>query len=262
MRILAGRDVAASDTAGAEPVGIVNEAFVRRFVPGGHPIGLRVSGVGFEKKVYTIVGVVNDAVYRTARAGVVPTVYLPMAQAGTLGASFTVTAKLRAPRPGVERSVSEALNRADAGLAFSFRDYADQIRVTVTRERLVAMLSGFFGALAMLLAGLGLYGVTSYSVRRQRAEIAVRLALGASPLGVLRMVLRRVAMLVLGGAAVGLGLSYWAAKFVSTLLFHVDARDPMMLGGAAVVLAAVGLFAGWLPARQAARMDPSAALRN
>jgi putative ABC transport system permease protein len=114
----------------------------------------------------------------------------------------------------------------------------------------------------MLLAALGLYGVTSYSVSRRRPEIAVRMALGASTAAVVRLVLRRVATLVTCGAAIGLALSLWAARFVGALLFGVDARDPLTLAGAASLLVAVGLFAGWLPARNAARLSPTTILRG
>jgi putative ABC transport system permease protein len=124
------------------------------------------------------------------------------------------------------------------------------------------LMSGFFGALAMLLAALGVYGVTAYSVGRRRAEIAVRMALGASSRRVVRLVLGRVATLILAGAAIGVALSLWAARFVGALLFGVDARDPMTLVAAAAILVSVGLFAGWLPARTVSRLDPTTALRT
>lgn len=124
------------------------------------------------------------------------------------------------------------------------------------------MLSAFFGVLAMLLAALGLYGVTSYSVNHRRPEIAVRMALGASSGAVVRLVLGRVTTLLVFGAAIGAALSLWAAKFVGALLFRVDARDPITLASAAAVLVAVGLLAGWLPARKASRLDPTTALRG
>ena len=124
------------------------------------------------------------------------------------------------------------------------------------------LMSGFFAGLALLLAALGLYGVTAYSVGRRRAEIAVRMALGASARGVIRLVLARVATLLLIGAAIGIAMSLWAAKFVGALLFGVAARDPVTLATAAVVLLTVGLIAGWLPARQVSRLDPTTALRT
>jgi putative ABC transport system permease protein len=173
-----------------------------------------------------------------------------------------VTAQVASDRRSVERTVTDAIARTDPKLAFSFRDYAEQLRATVVQERLVAMVSGFFGLLAMLLAALGLYGVTTYSVSRRRPELAVRMALGASSSSVVRLVLRRVAALVTAGVAIGVALSLWAAKFVGALLYGVDARDPITLAGAGLVLIAVGLLAGWLPARHVSRLDPTAALRS
>ena len=263
MRVLTGRDLAPSDVSGSERVAVVNEAFVKRFVGAQSPLGQRFKGIGLGVlHETTIVGVVNDAVYRTVRTGVVPTVYLPMAQGETFGSGFSITARLAGSRSQVEPALTEALRAAAPGLSFSFRDYGDQVRATLVQDRMVAMLSGFFGALALLLAALGLYGVSSYAVSRRRPEIAVRMALGATSGGVVWLVLRRVAVLIAIGGGLGIGLSVWAAKFVGALLFRVDARDPIMLAGAGAVLIAVGLFAGWLPARAASRMDPTAALRG
>ena len=262
MRVLAGRDITPADVTGGEPVAVVNETFVRRFAAPGSPIGQRISSSGPQKDVRVIVGVVNDAVYRTARAGVVPTIYVPMTQGGPFPSGVSITAKMGAERHAVERGIAEAARQIDPRLALSFRDYSDQVRATVMQERLVAMLSGFFGALAMLLAALGLYGVTSYLVSRRLPEIAVRIALGASTGGVMRLVLGRVSWLLAVGTALGVALALWAGKFIGTLLFRVEARDPLTLGGAAGVLIAVGLFAGWLPARRISRMDPATALRQ
>jgi predicted permease len=263
MRVLTGRDLGPSDVSGSERVAVVNEAFVKRFVGAQSALGQRFKGIGLGVlNETTIVGVVNDAVYRTVRTGVVPTVYLPMAQAETFGSGFSITARLAGSRSQVEPALTEALRAAAPGLSFSFRDYGNQVRATLVQDRMVAMLSGFFGALALLLAALGLYGVSSYAVSRRRPEIAVRMALGATSGGVVWLVLRRVAVLIAIGGGLGIGLSVWAAKFVGALLFRVDARDPIMLAGAGAVLIAVGLFAGWLPARAASRMDPTAALRG
>jgi putative ABC transport system permease protein len=262
MRVLAGRDFAASDTAGSDPVVVVNEAFIRRFAKGQNVIGQRVESIVAGQFSAVIVGVVNDSVYRTVRIGVVPTMFSPIAQAGFRRSSFSVTAKLTSPRALAERNIADAIRGAAPDLSFSFRDYGDQLRATVIQERLVALISGFFGALAMLLAALGVYGVTAYSVGRRRAEIAVRVALGASAHRVVRLVLGHVAILMLAGAAIGFYLSLWAARFIGTLLFGVEARDPMTLVGAAAVLVAVGLFAGWLPARTVSRLDPTTVLRG
>ncbi len=147
-------------------------------------------------------------------------------------------------------------------VAMTFRPLVDQVDASLTQERVVAMLAAFFGALALLLAALGLYGVTSYAVSRRRTEIGIRMALGAEPAGVVRLVLSRVFVLVGLGVIVGVGLSWWASKFVATLLYGLEPRDPMTLVGAVGLLAAVGAFAGWLPAWRAARIDPAEVLRE
>jgi ABC-type antimicrobial peptide transport system permease subunit len=160
------------------------------------------------------------------------------------------------------RSIAAALTAADRDLVFTFRPMADQVSASLTQERLIAMLAGFFGALALLLAGLGLYGVTSYAVSRRRAEIGIRMALGATQSGVVRLVLSRVTTLVAIGVAVGAGLSLSASTFVATLLYGLEPRDPATLVGAVIVLAAVGAAAGWLPAHRASRIDPAEVLRE
>ena len=130
------------------------------------------------------------------------------------------------------------------------------------RERFLALLSGFFGALALLLAAIGIYGVAVYAVSRRRTEIGIRLALGADPATVVRMVLWRVSLLAAAGIVVGSVASLWAARFVGTLLFGIPSRDPVTLAAAALGLAAVAAAAGWLPARRAARLDPAIVLRE
>ncbi len=262
MRVIAGRDFAATDKTGSERVAVVNEAFARKFGNGQNVIGQRILSATPGQLDATIVGMVNDSVYRTVRLGAVPTMYLSMAQGAYFGSGFSITAKTTAPRAVVERNLAEAIRRVAPDLTFRFRDYSDQLRATVLQERLVALLSGFFGGLGTLLAALGVYGVTAYAVGRRQAEIAIRLALGASPRGVVQLVLSRVAVLMIAGAAIGLGLSLWAAKFVGTLLYGIEARDPLTFAGAAIVLIGVGLLAGWLPARKASRLDPTAALRS
>ncbi|MGH9420495.1 MAG: FtsX-like permease family protein, partial [Thermoanaerobaculia bacterium] len=150
----------------------------------------------------------------------------------------------------------------DHDLVFTFRPMTDQVNASLTQERIVATLSGFFGALELLLAGLGLYVVKSYAVSRRRAEIGIRMALGAAPGGVVRLVLSRVSLLVGLGIMAGAAVSVWASKFVATLLYGLEPRDPVTLVAAAVILAVVGSFAGWLPAYRASRIDPAEVLRE
>ena len=124
------------------------------------------------------------------------------------------------------------------------------------------MMSGFFGALALLLAGLGLYGIVAQAVGARRTEIGLRMALGAQPAGIVRLVFRRVGVLIVAGLALGLAGSWWAARFIAPLLFQVESRDPTTFAGTAAVLAAVGVLAAWVPARRAARLDPATVLRE
>jgi len=132
----------------------------------------------------------------------------------------------------------------------------------LVQERLVAVLSRFFGLLALLLAGLGLYGVTSYAITRRRMEIGIRMALGAAPAGVMRLVMARVSVLVGVGVMLGAGLSFWATQFVRSLLYGLEPRDPVTLATAVVTLAVVGTVAGGLPAWRASRIDPAEVLRE
>ena len=151
---------------------------------------------------------------------------------------------------------------AGPDLQFTFHTMEDLAGESVVVERILAMLSGFFGALALLLAAIGLYGVVSYSVNRRRAEIGIRMALGARPGGIVRMILRGIGPSMAVGIAAGIVISLWLARFVSALLYGIEPGDPLNLVSAIVVLTAVGLLAAWLPARRAARLVPMEALRE
>jgi ABC-type antimicrobial peptide transport system permease subunit len=147
-------------------------------------------------------------------------------------------------------------------LALTIRPLADQLRTSVARDRLMAQLAGSFGALALVLSAIGLYGVTAYSVSRRQGEIGIRTALGATPGRVIRGVLSRVAGVIVVGVAAGVGISLWVAPTVASLMYEVGPRDPITLVSTAGAVTGVGLLAGWLPARRAARIDPVAVLRK
>jgi ABC-type antimicrobial peptide transport system permease subunit len=213
----------------------------------------------------TVVGVAADAVYRSIREPAPPTIYFPLAQnnAPLLQTYFYIAARSSTNQPALlTRSIATALVGVNRDLALTFRPLVDQVSATIAPDRLLAMLSAFFGALALLLASLGLYGVTAYAVARRRAEIGIRMALGAAPAQVMGLVLERVLLLVGLGVALGAGASLWASKFVATLLFGLAPRDSMTLVGAAIALAAVGAVAGGLPAWRASRIDPAGVLRD
>jgi hypothetical protein len=266
-----GRDFEATDRIGSRYVAIVNEAFVRRFRPGVDPIGHSVVMAGsdlhgFDANArFEIVGVAGDAVYTTPREGMPATMLVPMAQRkpSMFWESVALTIKA-APgrRAAVEREVAAALTRVDPTITFTFGTFDQLVEATVTQERLIAMLSSFFGGLALLLAAVGLYGVVAHAVRARQAEIGLRMALGAAPSSIVRLVFQRVGVLIAAGVAFGLAGSLWAARFVEALLFDLEARDPATFAGAAAVLVAVAVLAAWMPARRAARLDPATVLRE
>jgi hypothetical protein len=262
--VRSGRDFEASDRVGGRRVAIVNEAFVRRYLPAERPIGQQVR-LGFEPDTrYEIVGVVGNAVYTTPREGMLATMYVPVAQRApeTFWPNVLLTINAPGRSLALQRDVAAALTRVDPTVVFTFGTFDQLVEATVTQERLIAMLSAFFGGLALLLAAIGLYGVVAHAVRAQQTEIGLRMALGAAPSSIVRLVFKRVGVLIAAGLAAGLAASLWAARFVETLLFHMQARDPTTFAGAAVVLVAVGVVAAWMPARRAARLDPAAVLRE
>jgi ABC-type antimicrobial peptide transport system permease subunit len=266
--VLAGRDIDERDAQGALPVALVNQTYARKFLRGRNPVGETVLFAANTAPPRTIVGVVSDAVYNSVRDGVRPTVYVPLAQRES-GAPAAVTATVQisvrssAGSPDVlVARVAAALTAVDRNLTLTFRTLQDRVDASLTQERLVALVTGFFGTLALLLAGLGLYGVTSYAVTRRRAEIGIRMALGAEPGGVVRLVLVRVFVLVALGVSIGTAVSVWSSQFIASLLYDLQPRDVVTLATAAVTLSAVGALAGWLPARRASRIDPARILRE
>ena len=264
--VLAGRDFDTRDRAGAPPVAIVNQAFVRKHLGGAAALGRTVRREGRPDRAspaLEIVGVVQDAAYRSMREELPPTVYVPLGQSDTIAPFASISVRAASGSPALlTRSVAAALKAVDPHVSLTFRALDDEIDGALVRERLVALLSSFFGVLGLLLAGIGLYGVTAYSVNRRRAEIGIRMALGADARGVVRLVLSRVAALVAVGIAIGTLMSLWASRFVAALLYGMEPRDPLTVMGAAALLAAIAAVAGWLPARRAARIDPARVLRE
>ena len=265
-RLIAGRDFTDRDVAGSAAVAIVNDAFARKFFDGRNPLGRRVVQPGSPTRPALdreIVGYAADAVYGALREPIPPTMYLPLAQQSEPPSSMSVSVRAAGGSPALlTKSLAAALTGTNKDIAITFRMLSEQVDAALIQERVVAMLSGFFGGLALLLAGLGLYGVTSYAVGRRRTEIGIRMALGAAPRGVVGMVLRRVALLVGIGVALGAGISVWAARFVTTLLYGLQPRDPATLALAALLLSFIGAIAAWIPARRASRIDPAEVLRQ
>jgi predicted permease len=268
--MLAGRDLDDRDRQGAPLVGIVNEAFARQFLHGASPLGRTLTipfGQTRPRGPIEIVGLVADAVFRSLREPVPPTMYFPLAQQVDQPFLFALAMSVSIRSTGgnpalLTKSATATMEGVNSQFALTFVPLTDQVNASLAQERLVAMLSGFFGGLALLLSGLGLYGVTAYAVTRRRTEIGIRMALGAAPAGVVRLVLTRVSSLVGVGVLVGAGISLWASQFVATLLYGLEPRDPATLTGSVVVLVTVSAFAGWLPAYRASRVDPAEVLRE
>ena len=265
--LVAGRDFDDRDRLGAPRTVVVNRAFAAKYFAGVNPIGqviLESARPSAQQSPIEIVGIVGDAVYETPREPPPPTMYWPIAQMKQPQGGVTLTVRAAAGTPPVQlaRSMSAAVLAVNPDLTLGLQPMADVVDAALTQERLVARLSGFFGALALLLAALGLYGVTSYAVTRRHTELGIRMALGTTPAGVVRLVLGRTALLVGGGLVVGAAASWWLARFVEAMLFGLAPRDPVTLTAAALVLVAVGAVAGWLPAQRAAGIDPARVLRE
>lgn len=269
--IRTGRDVSLSDSGRAPPVAIVNSAFADRFFPGrpaiGESIGVSVGPRGeMPLGTRTIVGVVGNTVYRSLREETQPVMFFPIAQWNLpipLSASVTLGIRPVGGAPAsLSAGVTAALTAIEPRLGLTIRTLHDQVRESVHQERLIGLIAGLFGVLALLLAGLGLYGVTSYGVTRRRMEIGIRMALGATPPAVVRLVLSRVCVLVGIGVLIGAGLSIWLSQFVASLLYGVRPGDPLVIGGAALILLTVAASAAWLPTRRALGIVPAEILRE
>jgi putative ABC transport system permease protein len=260
-----GRDFAAGDGRDSARVAIVNETFRRHRLSGRDAIGEAIDAGPCGSDRCTVVGVVADTVYGSSlRDAPPPMVYVPLAQARGLRPDMPLRLGVRAAadRDSLAREIRAALNHVDPRLTYTFRLLADDVREAVSQERLVARLAGFFGAVALLLSAIGLYGVISHAVARRRAEIGVRLALGARGADIVKLILARVGLSVMAGAVTGLLVAVWLSRFVAPLLYGLDARDPITLVVAAMTLAAVAVLAAWRPVSRAVRVDPAHVLRQ
>ncbi len=264
IKLAGGRDFNSRDRMGAPRVAIVNRAFARRFLEQGDPVGQYFSDQGPSGKQdsFEVVGVVEDSIYRSLRAEMEPTMFVPFAQWSNPRSIVSIGVRSAgAPPLSLTRSLSVALGKADPQASLTFLTLSSQVEGALTQERLLARLSTFFGGLALLLASLGLYGVTAYSVNRRRGEIGIRMALGANAPAIVRMILNRVGVLVALGIAMGTGASIWASRFVTSFLYGFEPSDPATFVLAALVLTLIAAAAGWLPARRASRIDPAEVLR-
>jgi predicted permease len=264
MTMLLGRVIGPQDTQTSPKVAIIDQTMSRRFFRGKNPIGRRIS-LEPPLKGIEVVGVAKDAKYNSPRGEVPPMVFLPLTQlAGQNGGNYAGDLEIRtavAPRnlmPEVRRAIGEI----DKNLPIiGVKTLDEQIRSSLNQERLVAELSSFFGALALLLACVGLYGLMSYTVARRTNEIGIRMALGAQARDVLWTVMRDVLLTVGAGIAIGTPAAFAGGRLIASVLYDLAPSDPVTLVTAPLVLVVVALLAGYLPARRAMKVDPMVALR-
>jgi putative ABC transport system permease protein len=260
--VAAGREFDDRDRERSPKVAVVNEAFARSFFGAGPALGRRVTIAGAARE---IVGVVRDAKYRNLRDPAMRTVYVPwMQREGDEPADYAFVARVAAGDPArfapiVERSVREVDPALHVRASYSYAALIDRSLVT---ERILATLGGAFGLLALIVAGLGVFGVLAYQVARRTNELGLRTALGATPWAMTRLVMRQVAWITLPGIAIGAGAALTVTGLARNILFDLTPTEPRIFLAAALVLAAAAALAGWLPARRAARVDPLIALRH
>jgi hypothetical protein len=264
--LVAGRDFdPLLETPSSSKVAVVNETFVRRFLAAGNPVG---QGFWVERTPtlpqtrYEVVGVVKDTKYQELRGDFPPIMYLSSLQNTRPAGGTQVLVRSDLTPADMSASIERALGAAYPDIVVSFRVLETRIRESLRREQLMAALSGCFGALAALLATIGLYGVLSYTVARRRKEIGIRVALGASRRDIVRMIVREAGVLVGVGIAAGAVLAVAASSAARTLLFGVTPGDPTSLLLAAVCFGIVSALASALPAVAASRLQPTVAIRE
>jgi putative ABC transport system permease protein len=255
--LLAGRDFTAGDDASGEPVAIVNEAFARRYLEGVLPLGQRVQLPGTDRDM-RIVGVVKDAVYESLWVAPPPTVYASYLQ--TRGRPMTLVIDARAPIADVSAAVRAEVQPKVPAAPIIIRTFRWQIENSLFEARLMMGLTMIFGGLAVLLAAIGLYGLMSYMVATRTREIGVRLALGALPSRVQRMVLGNALRMVAIGIIAGVPIVLLSSRLVQSMVFGLEPTDTTTIAAAVAVLVLVGAAAAALPARRAAHLNPVTAI--
>lgn len=262
MTLLAGRDFTPQDTETSPHVAIINETLARFEFGDQSPIGRRFARRGDTGPPWEIIGVVKDTKDRNLRARDLGVTYVPYRQqVGKLGI-MCLAVRTSGNPASVVASIRRELHEIDPDLpVLSIATVEEQLDGILIQERLTAVLAGAFGIVALLLACLGLYGVMSYTVARRTNEIGIRLALGATSLNVLRIVLKDGLTLVLAGIAIGVPGALASMRLTSTILYGISAADPLTIGGAIAVVLAVAMLAASIPARRASRVEPMIALR-
>ena len=263
--LLAGREIGPQDEGGGQRVGLINQTMARYYFGDENPLGRRIWDMFPTTHTdFVVVGVVADAKYnslneKTPRRFYLPA-FQPLDESETRFANFEV--RVAGNPSAIAASVRQVVKQTAAPLPpIEMQTMDELISESLTSDRMITKLSGFFGALAALLACIGIYGIMAYAVASRMNEIGIRMALGAQGGDVLWLVLRESLLLVAIGVAIGLPVVAGAAKLISTQLFGLTATDPVALAGATVLMFAVAILAAYIPARRASRIDPLVALR-
>jgi predicted permease len=258
--VLLGREFTPQDTPESPKVVIVNQSLARYFFGAENPLGRRITLENY--KDLEIVGVVADAKYRNLREAAPQTAYIPYSQYDTLGQRI-LCVRTAGDTDALVAAIRREARILDPNLpVFNVKTFAEQINESVNSERLLALLSSSFGFFSLLLAALGLYGVIAYAVTRRTRELGIRLALGAPPRDVLKLVVGQGMRLAFTGMGIGLATAFGLTRLMKGLLFDVSELDPLTFIATALLLAGVALVACYIPARRAMRVDPLIALRS
>jgi predicted permease len=260
--ILAGREFGGQDGENAPQVALVNQSFARRFFRDEDPIGKRFGRGAEASGLYAVVGVVGDAKYGNVREQMRPMVFHPLMQEEPMD-SLVLHVRAASTPTALAPSIRREILALDSDVLITeARTLPEEIRSQLRQDRMFAALANFFALLALALGAIGIYGIVAYRVAHRTAEIGVRMALGAQRSDVLWLIMRETVVLLVAGAAIGVPAALAAARLIKNLLFGLTPSDPLTIACATAVLCAAGALAGFLPARRAASLEPTLALRG
>ena len=266
IQLLTGRNFTDADTNHAPLVLIVNQAFIRKYVGNNSPLGHAVRVMPepqYPERIYHIVGTIPDTKYNNLRSDAEPIAFVPASQLPVTADGPHLALMIASNTgPALVPAIRRAMEANHPGATLQFVDFQQNIRDNLVGDRMMAMLSGFFGVIATLLVAVGLYGVLSFLVTQRRGEIGIRIALGASHAQIIGLVLRDTAAMLLVGVVFGTTLALLSGRMASSMLFGLKPYDVATLLFAFALLALIAILASWLPARKASRLDPVTALRS
>jgi len=263
--LLSGRDIAPTDTRQSPNVVVINDVFARRHFAGENPLGHRLRLQGQERDSLLIVGVISNV--RNIALDVLPTpeVYVPFLQDPLFPSyqrAMTIVARTKSDTSAIAGTLRAALTSVDKSLpVYAVKPLSEHVRESLTGRRFNLVLLSVFGGVALALAAIGIYGVISYGVTQRTHEMGIRMALGAKPGDVLKLVVRQAMVLALGGVGIGLLASLGLTRLMKGLLFSVSVTDPLTFAAIALLMTLIALLACLVPARRATKVDPLVALR-